>query len=120
MKCQLIASGNLETRSLAEIVWANVDTDNAALITDEFGGYLDISRFMEDQTLNHTVWCVEGNRHTNTVEGFWALLKRGIVGQYHRLSVRRLHRYVDEFCYRHNHRDHPDLFSLTISRGLGA
>jgi hypothetical protein len=53
------------------------------------------------------------------MENFWSLLKGGIVGQYHKVSVKHLDKYIDEFSYRHNHRGHDDLFGLTISRGLG-
>lgn len=43
--------------------------------------------------------------HTNGIESFWALLKRGLLGSYHHVSVKHLSRYVDEFCHRHNARD---------------
>jgi len=62
---------------------------------------------------------VDDFRHTNSVESFWSLLKRGVIGQYHHVSVRHLPVYVDEFCYRQNHRKDDGLWSRTISRGLG-
>ena len=46
-----------------------------------------------------------GNVHTNGVESFWAGFKRGHYGTFHRLSPKHLHRYVDEFVWRHNIRD---------------
>lgn len=54
------------------------------------------------------------------MESFWALLKRGIIGQYHKVSLRYLPRYIDEFCYRHNNRKVLDLFELTLSRSVAA
>ncbi len=46
-----------------------------------------------------------GNVHTNTIEGFWSLLKRGISGVYHSVSVKHLQDYVNEYAFRYNHRD---------------
>ena len=64
---------------------------------------------------------MDGDIHTNTIEGFWALLKRGMFGQFHSVSKRYLQRYVDEFCYRYNLRNSDPLaaFELTVNRGLG-
>jgi len=112
-------NGQLTTKNLADLVRRNVDTNNATLITDEFTGYIGIRRILPHEIVDHSKWYVDGFRHTNNIESFWALLKRGIVGQYHKVSLHYLPRYIDEFCYRHNYRKHTDLFSLTISRGLG-
>lgn len=110
---------DLNAKKLSALVREHVDTENAVLVTDEFTGYAGISRFMPHETVNHSVWYVDGDRHTNTIEGFWSLLKRGIIGQYHKVSLRHLPRYIDEFCYRHNYRSHADLFDLTINRAVG-
>lgn len=112
-------NGQLTTKNLADLVRRNVDTNNATLITDEFTGYIGIRRILPHEIVDHSKWYVDGFKHTNNIESFWALLKRGIVGQYHKVSLYYLPRYIDEFCYRHNYRKHTDLFSLTISRGLG-
>ena len=111
--------GQLTTKNLAELVRSNVDTNNATLITDEFTGYIGIRKILPHEIVDHSSWYVDGHKHTNNIESFWALLKRGIVGQYHKVSLYYLPRYIDEFCYRHNHRGHTDLFSLTVSRALG-
>lgn len=52
---------------------------------------------------------VRGQAHTNGVESFWALLKRGYYGTYHRLSVKHLQRYVDEFAGRRNLRGYDTI-----------
>lgn len=74
---------------------------------------------MPHKTINHQVWYVDGDTHTNTIEGFWALLKRGVVGQYHKVSLRHLNSYIDEFCYRYNNRKNSNIFDYTVSRALG-
>src|ERR1700685_3818617 len=47
---------------------------------------------------------VAGNVHTNTIEGFWSLVKRGIGGVYHSVSAKHLQSYLDEYCFRYNRR----------------
>ncbi len=109
----------IDSRSLMNLVRRGVDAKSTTLITDEFGGYFRMKQIVDHQTVNHRVWYVDGLKHTNSCESFWALLKRGIVGQYHKVSVKHLSKYVDEFTYRYNNRKHEDLFGLTIERGLG-
>ncbi len=71
--------------------------------------------------IRHADWYVDGDVHTNTIEGFWALLKRGMFGQFHSVSRKHLQRYVDEFCYRYNLRNTTGRlpFDLTITRAVG-
>jgi hypothetical protein len=53
--------------------------------------------------------------HTNTIEDFWSLIKRGIVGSYHKVSRKYLPLYVAEFQFRYNNRENPDIFGTAIS-----
>lgn len=119
VKAKVIKNRKLDSKTLSSLVRANVDIGNATLITDEYKGYLGIARFMPHETVDHQVWYVDGHKHTNSIEGFWALLKRGITGQYHKVNIRHLHKYIGEFCYRYNHRNFDDLFSLTILKRIG-
>jgi transposase len=48
---------------------------------------------------------VSGNVHTNTIEGFWSLVKNGVRGVYHSVSARHLQMYLNEYAWRYNHRD---------------
>jgi len=114
-----VRKGKLNGKSLNALVRENVDTKHATLITDEYRGYLGIKRFMPHKVINHSEWYVNGDTHTNGIESFWALLKRGIVGQYHKVSLRYLPKYIDEFCYRHNHRKTDNLFNVTLQRAVG-
>jgi transposase-like protein len=111
--------GKLKYRNLSKLVRDNVDCSNAMLITDEYRGYIKIRTFMRHKTINHKFAYADGEIHTNTIEGFWGLLKRGIVGQYHKVTLRHLNQYVAEFCYRYNHRKNPAIFELTLERALG-
>jgi transposase-like protein len=109
----------LTAKRLSAMVREKVDINNAVVITDEYRGYLKLKSFVEHYTINHKVWYVDGDIHTNSIESFWAIVKRGIIGQYHKVSVAYLNRYLDEFCYRYNHRQNTNVFNLTIERAVG-
>ncbi|MFC1541408.1 IS1595 family transposase [Candidatus Latescibacterota bacterium] len=109
----------LNSKALSRMVKENIDISKSIIITDEFTGYIRLKRYARHRVINHQRGYVDGYIHTNTIEGFWALLKRGIIGQYHKVSVRYLNQYINEFCYRYNNRETDDLFGLTISNALG-
>ena len=110
----------LGRRHLQAFVRDVVNTDAANLITDEYKGYKDMDRLLPHAVIKHADWYVDGDIHTNTIEGFRALLKRGMFGQFHSVSRKHLQRYVDEFCYRYNlRRAGPmEAFEATIEKGL--
>jgi transposase-like protein len=78
----------------------------ANLMTDEASAYKAIGRhFASHQTVNHGAGeYSRGNAHTNTVEGYFSILKRGLIGTYHHVAEEHLQRYVTEFCFRYNTR----------------
>ena len=96
----------------------NVDVRSATVITDQFKGYVNLKTFVNHKSVNHSANWAVGNVHTNTIEGFWALVKRGIMGQYHKVSVKYLPKYSDEFSYRFNNRatDADKFFENTLKR----
>src|SRR5437879_2651233 len=66
------------------------------------------------RTINHTRQYAHGDVHTNTVESAFSLLKRGIVGTWHKVDAKHLPAYLDEMCFRFNNRKNPYLFRDTI------
>ena len=64
---------------------------------------------------DHAVEYVNGNVHTNIMENFWSLLKRGVVGTYHKVSRDHLPLYLNEFAWRHNHRNDTESFRALIA-----
>ena len=58
---------------------------------------------------------VRGVVHTQNIESFWSLLKRGVVGNFHQVSRKYLPLYLAEFTFRHNHRDDTDMFGALIA-----
>ncbi len=76
----------------------------ATVYTDEAGAYETLP--FDHETVKHSVGeYVRGKAHTNGVESFWSMLKRGYIGTYHHMSPQHLQRYVDEFSGRHNVRE---------------
>ena len=100
VRVQVVPAADRE--SLEAFVADHVQVD-AKKYTDEALAY---QRLTNHETCNHVSgkW-VDGMAHTNGLESFWSMLKRGYHGVYHRMSVKHLHRYVAEFAGRHNIRD---------------
>ena len=88
----------------AEII--NMVAKTASIYTDEWVGYNKLKRVYDHSVVKHNAHeYVNGRVHTNTIEGFWSLLKRGIFGIYHFTSKKHLQLYVDEFVFRYNSRE---------------
>lgn len=77
------------------------------IFTDEAGAYRRLPRLgFRHRRVNHSQKVyVDGTAHTNTIEGFWSLVKRGISGVYHSVSAKHLQKYLNEYTFRYNHRD---------------
>jgi len=78
----------------------------STVYTDEMGAYRSLKQNgYKHQRINHTAKVyVSGDIHTNTIEGFWSLMKRGISGVYHSVSEKYLQSYLNEYCFRYNQR----------------
>lgn len=89
---------------------------SANLITDDWRPYLPTGeKFASHQTVNHTERIyVSGDVHTQTIEGFWALVKNGIRGTYHAVSRKHLQGYLNEYAWRYNHRDDVEPMFLSL------
>ena len=79
--------------------------EGSTIMTDEWKAYQGLQKKFKHGVVNHGagIYVIDIN-HTNTIEGFWSLLKRGIIGIYHQVSPKHLDRYIDEFEYRYNSR----------------
>ena len=95
--------GNTDAKTLQGFVGERA-AEGATVYTDDHGGYQGMP--FEHETVKHSISeYVNGMAHTNGIESFWALLKRGYHGTFHHFSVKHLDRYVTEFAGRHNSRD---------------
>lgn len=103
--------------NLRKFVYDNVER-GSHLHTDEWWGYKGLEKLFGRSVIKHNEGeYVNGSSHTNTMEGFWSLLKRGIVGIYHSMSDKHLQKYIDEFVFRYNTRTltEADRFNLMLS-----
>lgn len=103
-------------RNLKSFIYKHVEL-GSNLHTDEWWGYHRLGKVFNHKIIKHKEGeNVNGNTHTNTLEGFWSLLKRGVVGIYHSMSDKHLQRYIDEFVFRYNTRNYTesDRFNLML------
>jgi transposase-like protein len=106
--------------TLARYIKENVSGDVDVIVTDEWAAYpkamMDAGfRGDKHETINHSSKVyVRGDIHTNTVESAFSLLKRGIVGTWHKISAKHLTAYLDEMTWRFNNRKNPYLFRDTM------
>jgi transposase-like protein len=96
-------------KTVKEVIRKNVSKD-ATIMTDQFPVYNGLDEeFAGHEVVDHGAGeYVNGNAHTNTLEGWFALLKRGVTGTFHHVSEQHLDRYIDEFAFRYNRRELTD------------
>jgi transposase-like protein len=99
---------------LVGIIKNRVSTDAEMVVTDQYAAYKSVQQTHRHEVINHLQAYVRGKIHTNTLENFWSLLKRGLLGSYHKVSVKHLTQYLAEFEYRFNNREVKDLFGQTL------
>ncbi|MCY4098989.1 MAG: IS1595 family transposase [Rhodospirillales bacterium] len=91
----------------------------ALLMTDEFRSYRPMAKRMRHAVVDHGAWYAEGATHTNTIEGFWGLVKRAWYGTHHHYTRKHAPKYIREACYKYNERRNGDLFG-TFLQGVFA
>src|ERR1700688_2756560 len=119
VRTKIVADRKQET--LHGAVRANVEA-GADLFTDTFGAYKGLQGEFEHQVVDHALRYVDGRVHTNGLENFWSLLKRGLAGTYVAVEPFHLFRYLDEQTLRFNNRKNLDdagRFNAAVSRITG-
>jgi transposase-like protein len=110
--------GHLSYANLKEMVKRHVDTSDSVLVTDSYSGYNKLSSVIEHIKYDHSqVYSYKG-LNTNSIESFWAIVKRGITGQYHRVSLKYLPSYVAEFVFKYNNRNEDDMFETLVANAV--
>lgn len=102
---------NLTGRTILEFIQCVVNIKESELMTDEYHAYNALGTEMKHHVINHQQQYVDGDTHTNTIEGFWSLLKRAWYGTHHHYTTGYTPLYVAEGCYKYNNRHTDNIFS---------
>jgi len=116
-KLRLMVVQDLSSDSIKKVVKKWVSKDLELIVSDQLSAYVPAIGPVYRQKyarISHKRTYVEGNVHTNCIENRFSLLKRGIVGSWHKVSVKHLQRYLEEVSFRFSQRKNPALFSETL------
>lgn len=114
---------NVTAMNMREVVEDTIDV-SARLVTDEHRCYIGVGKRFKgghDTIAHKNNIYAQGDVTTNTIEGFFSLVKRGIYGTFHAVSKKHLHRYMDEFAFRYNTRkvDDGERMRLAVEGAVG-
>jgi len=106
---------NVKGSTLTEFVRESVSNKVSLLCTDEWKGYRGLDGEYPHEVVKHSAGqYVVGAVHTQTIEGFWSIFKRGVVGTFHKVSKKYLPLYIAEFEFRYNNRLNDDIFGAAV------
>lgn len=110
-------------RVLEKFLKENVGEDVEVFFTDEFNAYRGVAKRvgLKHEAVQHGIKeYVRGRAHTNSIESAFSLFKRGLRGNWHKLSAKHLQAYLEEMCFRFNNRKNPYIFRDTILKLIAA
>ncbi len=108
---------NVGRSTLESFINEAVSERVSLLCTDQWTGYSALGKDYPHAIVDHAKHrYVVGAVHTQTIEGLWSILKRGIVGSFHKVSAKYMPLYVAEFQFCYNNRTNADIFEAAIAR----
>ena len=114
-----VDKAELRVRGLNAFYRRHVDARASMVMTDEYPGYRGLKTITQHFAVNHQVSYAIGDTHTNTVEGFWSLIKRAWYGQHHHYSVKWANHYISETAYKYSNRHNTDMFGGLLRHMVG-
>jgi len=117
-RIKAIVVPDTKSNTIVPIIEQHVEADSN-VHTDEYPSYnsLESKGYNHFRILHNLDIFVMGNVHTQTIEGFWGLVKTGIIGVYHGCSKKHLQSYINEYAFRYNHRmDVTPMFKTFLNR----
>lgn len=103
-------ASDLTSKGILQFIRDKVKADDSTLITDEYRAYTAVRGEIDHKVINHSERFVDGEVHTNTIEGFWSLLKRAWYGSHHHYRTGFMSLYVAEATYKYNNRKNTLIF----------
>lgn len=111
VKAMVVDKRDLSMISIRKFVRSNIDIRNSIVMTDEYLAYKGLKAIVDHYAVNHQQHYVVGDTHTNTIEGFWASIKRSWYGQHHHYSRKWADHYISEVSYKYNNRRNDHAFN---------
>lgn len=105
---------DLSGKGVLKFLKAVIDPEGSLLITDKFAAYSAAAGIFDRAVIKHRESYAEGATHTNTIESFWALIKRAWYGSHHHYSKRYMPLFIAESCWKYNQRKAADPFGHFI------
>lgn len=99
---------DIRGRTLHPIMLQAIDLEKSRLMTDGHPAYRQIKVYLPNEIIDHEIEYVRGDVHTQNIENYWSIFKRGVYGVFHHASEDYLPCYLSEFDFRRNHRKIPD------------
>lgn len=117
---QVANPGDLSAKGIAKFIARFIDKAGTILITDEYKGYQRVSRDMHHAVITHAECYADGVIYTNSIESFWAIIKRSWYGTHHHYSKKYMPLYIAEACYKYNCRVSSTAFNDSMRMFVGA
>ena len=108
---------DLTGKGIVKFLKKHVNMPDSLLVTDEYKGYNAVNDLMAHEVINHSDEYAVGDIHTNSIEGFWALIKRAWYGSHHHYSKKYMPLYIAETGWKYNERKNPNAFESFL-RGV--
>jgi transposase-like protein len=108
----------LTFENLKKMVEKYVDEDDSVLITDDYSGYNRMRQIIAHIKIDHHKMYSYRGVNSNSIESFWAIIERGIIGQYHSVSLKKLPNYIAEFVFKYNNRKEDDMFITLVKNAV--
>jgi transposase-like protein len=117
-KVRLQSISQMDAPTLMHFIENNLGKNVKMVITDCWPAYTGVGKLAKHKKINHAKELASGDTHTNSMENVWSLLKRSLIGAYHKVSTKHLPAYLNEIAFRFGNRENPNLFEDTLKNLL--